>query len=88
MRLVIELPPELEASLSAQAADRGLPVEQYVLRLLSNALESTPSAASGAELVAYWQREQLIGTRPEITDVVSHSRKLREESQQRRRPQP
>ena len=34
MNLVLELPPELEGELAAEAARLGLPLAEYILRLL------------------------------------------------------
>ena len=36
---------------------------------------------TGAELVAYWQGEGLVGTRPNIADAPAHARTLRERAQ-------
>jgi hypothetical protein len=84
MSLVLELPPELESELAAQAADCGLPLSEYALRLLAGQ-SSRPAVRSGAELIDYWQAEGLVGTRPEIVDAPAHARSLREQAQQRAR---
>lgn len=42
--------------------------------------------ATGAELLAYWQSEGLIGTRTDIVDGPAHARDLREQAQERTRP--
>jgi hypothetical protein len=39
---------------------------------------------TGADLVSYWQREGLIGTRPEITDSQTHARQIRQQVERRR----
>jgi predicted DNA-binding antitoxin AbrB/MazE fold protein len=41
---------------------------------------------SGAELVAYWQAEGLIGARSEIQDSPAHARALRKQAQEGRVP--
>jgi hypothetical protein len=41
---------------------------------------------TGAEIVAYWEREGLIGTRTDITDSVEHARQLRRRAERRERP--
>ena len=82
MSLVLELPPELESELIAQAADCGLPLSEYALRLLAGQ-SSRPAVRNGAELLDYWQAEGLVGTRPEIVDAPSHARALREQAQKR-----
>ena len=86
MSLVLNLPPELETELAAEAAHLGLPLTEYALRLLAVGRSPRPAPCTGAELVAYWQGEGLVGTRPEITDAPAHARVLREQAQRRARP--
>lgn len=86
MSLVLELAAELEAELAAEAARLGLPLPEYVLRLLTAGRTPTPAPRTGAELVAYWQGEGLVGTRPDIADSPAHARALREQAQRRARP--
>ena len=86
MSLVLDLPAELETELAAEAARLGLPLPEYVLRLLASGRTPTPVPRTGAELLAYWQGENLIGTRPDITDSPAHARALREQAQRRARP--
>ena len=85
MSLVIDLPHELETELAAEAARLGLPLPEYALRLLAGGRGPSPTVRSGAELLAYWQDEGLIGTRPEIADGPTHARGLREQAQRRAR---
>jgi hypothetical protein len=86
MNLTIDLPPELGASLASEAAKLQMPVDHYVVQVLAGRAIRPSSAPSGAEVVAYWQRLGLIGTRPDIDDPVAHSRRIREEAQSRNRP--
>jgi hypothetical protein len=86
MSLVLDLPAELETELSTEAARLGLPLSEYVLRLLASARTPTPTPRTGAELLAYWEGENLIGTRPDIKDSSAHARDLREQAQMRPRP--
>ena len=86
MSLVLELPAELESELAAEASRLGLSLPQYVLRLLAAGRAPSPLPRTGAELLAYWQGEGLIGTRPEIADSSAHARALREQAQRRARP--
>jgi hypothetical protein len=86
MSLVLDLPPELETELAAEAARLGLPLSEYALRVLAGPRGPNPILRNGAELIAYWQAEALIGTRPEITDCEAHARNLREQAQRRARP--
>jgi hypothetical protein len=86
MSLVLNLPPELEAELTAEAAQLGLPLPEYALRLLAGGRGPSSTVRSGPELLAYWQAEGLVGTRPEIVDGPAHARSLREQAQTRKRP--
>ena len=49
MTLVIDLPPEKEATLKAQAQAAGLSVEEYALKTLSSALASEPTSPSAQD---------------------------------------
>jgi hypothetical protein len=83
---MLNLPPELETELAAEAARLGLPLTEYVVRLLAGGRSVQSAPRTGAELLAYWQGEGLVGTRPEITDAPAHARALREAAQRRARP--
>jgi hypothetical protein len=52
--------------------ERGIRPEDLLARGLI-----TEPPTTGAELVAYWEREGVIGTRPAITDSQAHARNLR-----------
>ena len=69
MSLVLVLPPELETKLADEAARLGLPLAEYVLRLLAAGCTVSPPPRTGAELLAYWRSEGLVGTRPDIKDA-------------------
>lgn len=86
MSIVIELPPELERELSAEATQLGLPLPEYALRLLAVGRQPGSLPRSGQELISYWQQGGLIGTRPDITDAATHARSLRQAAEQRERP--
>jgi hypothetical protein len=86
MKIVLELPANLEAELSAEAAELGLPVAEHALQILAGRRALTDfNIKTGADLVAYWQRHNLIGTRPDITDSQAYARALREQAQKRTR---
>jgi hypothetical protein len=57
MSITLDLPQELESELATEAAQLGLPLSEYVLRLLSTRSLVGQVPTTGAELVAYWQRE-------------------------------
>ena len=86
MRLVLDLPSELETELTAEAACLGLSLPEYALHLLAGGRGPSPAPRTGAELLAYWQGEGLVGTRPEGADSPAHARALREQAQRRARP--
>ena len=85
MTITLDLPGELENELMAEAGRLGLSLPQYVVRALSfgRVMEEMPK--TGEELVAYWKRENLIGTRSDITDSQAYAREIREEAERRRR---
>ena len=63
----------------------GLPIEKYALRLLGDFPKAENQPANGAELVAYWQREGVIGSRPDIEDSQAHARGSRRQAERRTR---
>ena len=82
MTLTLDLPKKVEDDLAAEAARQGLPIEEYALRLLSTASrEHAPK--TGAELVNYWRKEGLIGTRTDIADSQQHARSIRQATERR-----
>jgi len=85
MSLVLELPPQLETELAAEAARLHLPLAEYALRLLAAGRVAGPQPRTGAELLAYWQGAGLVGTQPDITDAVAHARELRRQAVTRER---
>ena len=87
MTVTIELPQELEEALTAEAAQLQLPLEEYVVRLLASGRSVSAEIGSGEELVAYWRREGLIGSRPDIADAQSYARQLRERAERRLQPE-
>lgn len=85
MSLMLELPPELETELAAEAARLRLPLNEYALRLLAVGRIADSKPRNGAELLAYWQSEGLVGTRPETTNAPEHARALRQRAERRER---
>jgi hypothetical protein len=85
MSIMLDLPQELEGELATEATHLGLSLTEYVLRLLSTRSLVGQLPTTGAELMAYWQREGVIGTRPEITDSQSHARQIRHQAEHRLR---
>ena len=83
MTLTLDLPKNLEHRLTAEAMRLGLPVEQYALRLLGDVPKTDQRPANGAELVAFWRREGVIGSRPDIQDSQAHARRIRHQAERR-----
>lgn len=83
MSVAVDLPEELERELSAEAAELGLSLPEYVLRVLSTGIVIGKKPKTGAELVEYWQEEDLIGTRSDIADSQEHARHIRTEAERR-----
>ena len=83
MTLTLDLPKDLEHRLTAEATRLGLPIEQYALRLLGDVPKADRQPANGAELVAFWRREGLIGSRPDIEDSQAHARRIRHRAERR-----
>ena len=50
MSLMLELPPELETELAAEAAELGVPLSEYVLRILAGGRNMSRAPRTGAEV--------------------------------------
>jgi hypothetical protein len=85
MTITLNLPQDLEHELAAEAERLGLSLSEYALRVLSASRFVEPMPTTGSELVAYWQREGLIGSRPDIPDSQEHARKIRAAAERRYR---
>ena len=86
MSLVLDLPSELEVELVTEAAQFGLPLPNYVLGLLAMGRRKKLAVQTGADLVADWQSEGLVGTRSDITASQAHVRAVRDQAETRSRP--
>jgi len=85
MSIHLDLPPELKSQLSTEALRLNLPLSEYILRVLSIRQVLSNPPKTGAELVAYWQSEGVINSRPDITDSQVYARNLRHQAQTRTR---
>ena len=85
MRIMLDLPQELERELSLEAAQLGLPLAEYALRILTTGRIVGNVPKTGMDLMAYWQNEGLIGTRPDIADSQKHAREIRAAAERRTR---
>lgn len=83
MSQTVELPDDLVDALTEEASRLGLSLPDYAVRLLSAACPSVASIHSGADLVAFWRAEGLVGSLPHIADSQTEARRLREQAQRR-----
>jgi hypothetical protein len=83
MSIHLDLPPELKSQLSTEALRLNLPLSEYILRvlLIGQVLSNPPK--TGAELVAYWQSEGVINSRPDISDSQVYAGNLRHQAETR-----
>jgi hypothetical protein len=81
--ITLKLPKDLERELSAEAARLGLPLSEYALRVLATGRGPKSAPKNGAELVAYWQAEGVIGTRSDIKDSQELAREIRRKAETR-----
>lgn len=77
MTLTIDLPQDLARELANEAGKLGIPLSEYALRLLYSREVTEKKPETGDELVAYWQEEELIGSRKEIDDSQLYARQIR-----------
>jgi hypothetical protein len=87
MALTLDLPKELENELSAEATRLGLALPEYARRLLAAGPAPGEAPKTGAELLAYWRSEKVIGSRPDIADSQKHARGIRRRAERRSRAQ-
>lgn len=85
MNINLNLPPELEKELHNEASQLNLTLSEYILRVLSVRQVLVNPPKTGAELVAYWQSEGVIDSRPDITDSQAYARQLRHDAETRER---
>ncbi|MGH3087443.1 MAG: hypothetical protein ACRDSJ_09020 [Rubrobacteraceae bacterium] len=85
MSITFDLPKELEDELSAEASRLGLSLPEYVVRILATASSRNFQPETGAQLVEFWRDEELVGSRPDITDSRTHARGLRRQAERRER---
>ncbi|HEX8395284.1 MAG TPA: hypothetical protein VF665_23245 [Longimicrobium sp.] len=90
MTIILDLPQELERALAAEAAQLGLPLDEYALRVLAGNRLPAPMERprNGRELVAYWEQAGIIGSRPDIDDAPRYARQVREAAERVRRERP
>ncbi len=85
MSITLDIPDELVSELAAEAQQLGLPLSDYLVKLLATGRTSGSLPKTGAELVAFWQEQGVVGSRPEIADSPTHAREVRHQAEQRAR---
>lgn len=85
MTVSLDLPQKLVDELSDEAARRNLSLSEYASQILSASRERVPVLKTGADLVAYWKSEGLVGTRPEIADNQDFACEIRRAAERRER---
>jgi hypothetical protein len=83
MSIILKLPPDLENELAAEAERFRLPLSEYAACVLATGRTATDAPKTGAKLVAYWRREGVIGTRPDIMDSRKRTREIRWNAEKR-----
>ncbi len=83
MPQTVELPDDLADALTDEASRLGLSLPDYAVRLLTSARPAVALVHSGADLVAFWRSEGLVGSRPDIVDSQLEARRIREQAQRR-----
>lgn len=83
MNIRLDLPTELENELLAEATRLKLPLTEYIVRVLSFRPLPQDAPKTGAELVAYWEKAGVIGSRSDISDSQVYARQLRQEAEHR-----
>ena len=87
MALQLNLSKEAQARLRAQAAALGMNLEDYATKVLEGSAAAPARSAeylTGPALLAYWRKEGVLGSRPDIKDSSAHARKLRRRAERRR----
>jgi hypothetical protein len=71
------------ATPEAPVADDALTLEEVEDLMPGTWPEDEPRPTNGAELVAYWERHGLLGTRPDIKDSLEYVREMRRKAERR-----
>lgn len=91
MTLTLELMPEQERHKGAEARHHNLAAVSGAKALLFDERETgrgdeaVEEQWSGADLVADWEQEGVIGSRPNIKDSLEHARAIRQKAERRDR---
>lgn len=81
MTLTLDLPSELEARIVTEAQKQGVEPAEYVMQVVDRSTPGRAALTKGEELVAYWEREGVLGAwadRDDLPDSPEYARQLRE----------
>lgn len=87
MSITLHLSPYVETYLQEEAAKQETPVEEYAAALIED-LVPKPPMKTGADVVAHWQENGLVGIwadRKDIGDSAEYARQLRHDAETRSR---
>ncbi len=84
MSITLDIPEALVGELTVEARQAGLPLNDYVAKLLATGRTAGPLPQTGAELVSYWQEHGIIGSRPDISDGPAHAQEIRRQAESAR----
>jgi hypothetical protein len=84
MTITLELTPAEASALTRKSKERGQPLPEYIQARVKE-LATEELQPIGAQIVAEWEREGVIGYRTDISDSQVHARKIREKAQTRAR---
>jgi hypothetical protein len=83
MSITLDIPEGLASDLAAEAQRLGLPLSDYVVTLIATGRIAGSLPKTGAELVAYWHEQGIVGSRSDIADSQAHAREVRRQAEQR-----
>lgn len=83
MSITLDIPEGLASELATEAQRLGLPLSDYVVTLLATGRTAGSLPKTGAELVAFWREQGIVGSRPEIADSQVHACEVRRQAEQR-----
>lgn len=83
MPQTIELPDELADALTDEASRAGMSLPDYAVHILSAVRPPVTAVRTGADLVAFWQAQGLLGPRAGDADSPEEARRLRDQAQRR-----
>jgi len=85
MSITLDIPETLVGELTVEARRLGLPLSDYVVTLLATGRTVESHSKTGAELVAYWREQGVVGSRSDISDSQAHARNMRRQAEHRLR---